>query len=168
MNLTPDEVKRLFKYDPDTGIVTRRADAGNGCRVGDVVGNTKWDGYARTKIDGKSYLLHRIIYLYMTGAMPVEHIDHINHESSDNRWCNLRSVSPTMNHRNRALAPNNTSGVTGVGWHKGTCKWKASITTGGKKKHLALFEDWFEAVCCRKSAENKHGFHENHGSTSCL
>ena len=30
-------------------------------------------------------------------------------------------------------------------------------------QNLGAFDDWFEAVCARKSAEAKKGFHENHG-----
>jgi len=32
----------------------------------------------------------------------------------------------------------------------------AGITYGGKHKHLGTYDNWFDAVCARKSAENKY------------
>jgi len=38
------------------------------------------------------------------------------------------------------------------------------IGNNWKKINLINTKDFFEACCARKSAENKYGFHENHGS----
>ena len=35
-------------------------------------------------------------------------------------------------------------------------KWRAVMRLKGKTIHLGLFEDWFDAVCARKSAENRY------------
>jgi len=49
----------------------------------------------------------------------------------------------------------------------GTNKYRVRIRTDNTEKYLGLFESFFEACCVRKSAENKYGFHENHGKTLC-
>lgn len=99
----------------------------------------------------------------MTGSWPKEQIDHINHVRSDNRWINLREATNQENCKNRSISIRNKSGVVGVRWTKGKTKWAAYIHVNSKDKYLGFFFDKFEAICARKSAENKHGFHANHG-----
>ena len=54
----------------------------------------------------------------------------------------------------------------GISKIKETGRWRAKIATQKNRyTHLGVFSDFFEAVCCRKSAENKHGYHKNHGKT---
>lgn len=52
-----------------------------------------------------------------------------------------------------AKKKNNTSGVTGVSWDKRDCRWVAYISPQKKKKSLGMYDDYFNAVCARKSAE---------------
>lgn len=56
------------------------------------------------------------------------------------------------------LDPRNRSGVKGVRWRKERGVWEARISQG--EQHLLYYGlDFFEAVCCRKSAELKfYGF----------
>lgn len=42
-------------------------------------------------------------------------------------------------------------------------RWVAYIKLKGKEKHLGYFCHFFDAVCARKSAEDRYGFHTNHG-----
>lgn len=60
-------------------------------------------GYVKFYLKGfTTYLLHRLIWLYVTGSFPPEgmEIDHINRIRNDNRWCNLRLVNSTENKLN--------------------------------------------------------------------
>ena len=50
---------------------------------------------------------------------------------------------------------NNTSGVNGVSRCQG--KWQARITVNKKCHYLGIYDDWFDAVCARKSAEYIYG-----------
>jgi hypothetical protein len=50
---------------------------------------------------------------------------------------------------------NNTSGHTGIVWHKGAGKWTAEIMFKRKKYHLGLFVDIDDAIEARKMAEEK-------------
>ena len=162
--ITQTEVKRLFRYDPKTGLLTRRIDVGKKSKKGDTVGSTDGQGYIQTQINGKHYMLHRLIYLYMTGNLPKNQIDHINHNRSDNRWCNLRVVSHRGNGINQTRSKRNTSGIVGVSWNKLECKWKTFISDKSELIYLGSYTSLFEAACVRKAAEIKYGYHENHGA----
>ena len=123
------------------------------------------DGYRVVSIDGKIYLIHRIIWLHVHGELliPDQQIDHINGDPLDNRLVNLRVVNRQENGRNAKRPKSNKSGVVGVGWHKANQKWQAYIKVSKKSIHLGVFTDFDQAVKVRKAAEIKHGFHSNHG-----
>ena len=120
--------------------------------------------YRFVSVDGKEQLLHRALWEAANGTIPEGmQIDHINGNTLDNRLENLRVVTHQENARNQKRRNDNTSGVTGVSWNKKKQKWEARITDNGKLVFLGLHDDWFEAVCARKSAEKRLGYHENHG-----
>ena len=83
-------------------------------------------------------------------------VDHINHNTKDNRKSNLRVVTRSQNNMNRSLQSNNTSGVTGVCFDKRLGKWSARITVNKQTINLGLFVDFNEAVDARKCAEIKY------------
>lgn len=76
-------------------------------------------------------------------------VDHINHNTLDNRKCNLRKVTTRGNQLNKR---NNTSGCPGVRWHSQGKKWNARITIKGKEKSLGMFNTFEEAVKARYEA----------------
>ena len=163
MKVTQERLKEVLSYDPDTGIFTWLVDSRNGCKAGDIAGCTEGHGYIAIGVNRIIYKAHRIAFLYMTGAFPKDHVDHINGIKDDNRWLNLRDVTPADNQKNAKKRIDNTSGVTGVYWDKKRNKLKVQIRAGGEQLHLGSFDDFFEACCIRKSAEVRYGYHENHG-----
>lgn len=122
----------------------------------DLVINHKWrlstQGYIMTTVDGKVILLHRLI----TGAKEGEVVDHINHQTLNNLDENLRVCSRQENGRNSKLNKNNTSGITGVTWHKSAKKWHAQIMVSRKTISLGLFVNINDAIVARKAAEVKY------------
>lgn len=74
----------------------------------------------------------------------------------------LRNVDGQENTKNKRKYQNNSSGVAGVHRWRET-QWRAQITINKIKTHLGLYDDFFNAVCARKSAELKAQFHVNHG-----
>lgn len=54
------------------------------------------------------------------------------------------------------LNANNTSGYTGVYWHRKTERWVASITFKGKNYYLGSYVDIQDAVKARKHGEKMH------------
>lgn len=160
--LTQARLKELFHYDPDTGIFIflRHRYAS---KIGTQAGNFD-DGYLKIKIDGKSYLLHRLAYLYVTGNFPTKNLDHKDLNRSNNAFLNLRPSEQYQNTCNVRRYSNNTSSVKGVSWHKQNSKWTAYIYYKRKRHYLGTFkllEDAENAV--RAKREELHGEFANHG-----
>jgi len=102
----------------------------------------------------------------MEGYTPEYEMDHINRIPNDNRWQNIRHVTPTCNHRNKNIMSTNTSGVTGVTWYKPTQKWTSQICVNGKVSRLGYFQNFKNAVKARWKAEVKHNWPECNSGTS--
>ena len=159
-------LKELLLYNPDTGVFTRRLNTRNRFKAGQIAGSLTSKGYIDLSLDRKTYSAHRMAWLYIHGVEPVDQIDHINHNRSDNRLANIREVSASENSRNRSCYSRSSKKggpLMGVRWDKDRGRWLAQIKIGGIAKHLGRHKDLFSAICARKSAELKHGFHSNHG-----
>lgn len=165
MTIDRDKVMKLLKYDRKTGLFSWRVDVGRwgrikaGSQAGCLCGT--W-GYIIINIGGVTYRAHRLAWLILYGRWPNGDIDHKNHVRSDNKLLNLREVSHACNLKNQKLRETNTTGIMGVVRSKGN-NWTSGIWVDNKSKYLGFHKDFFEACCSRKSAENKYGFHENHG-----
>lgn len=115
--ISAERLRELLDYNPETGVFTWRASRQGHVKAGDVCGSLG-NGYRQTKINGQMYLLHRLAFLWMLGEMPFQ-VDHINRNPSDNRWCNLRPCTSSLNRVNRAhTARSGYRGVVpnGNGW----------------------------------------------------
>ena len=76
-------------------------------------------------------------------------VDHINHDTFDNRKCNLRYCTHQQNQINQDLQRNNTSGVAGVSWYQPRRKYRARIKIGQIDIHLGYYETFLEATQAR-------------------
>lgn len=97
--------------------------------------------------DGKT----RAVYMHreITGAAAGECVDHINHNTLDNRGVNLRTCTQSENMKNQNSHRGSSSKYLGVYRHK--CgKWQAHIRTGGNLKYLGLFESDIIAAAALK------------------
>lgn len=146
----------LFRYDPETGFLFNK-------RTGLKAGYVNDRGYRLIEHNGTNYKAHRIAWTIYHGMPPTGQIDHINQEKDDNRIINLRDVDALTNRRNLKMHKSNTSGVTGVCFHKSKNKWRAKIKVKSKEIWLGDFDDFKKAVDVRHIAEIIYGFHENHG-----
>lgn len=162
--LTQERVKELFDYDPEVGDLIRKVRTSSRRNKGEVAGYHHPNGYIYIKIDSGKYLIHRVIFIHVTGSLPVNEVDHINGKKDDNRWCNLRDVTKAENLKNKKLHKNNTSGVCGVGYDKGQKAFRARISDGKRKDvHIGYFKNFDDAVKARRNAEESNGYHKNHG-----
>lgn len=114
-----------------------------------------YNGYITTNnyIDKRYPRLLKMHRLVMQERNPNVYIDHINHNPTDNRKCNLRATTPSQNARNHKLSTSNTSGVTGVVFQKASQKWLARIGVDYNTIVLGAYDTFDEAVMARKNAE---------------
>ena len=167
MTITQEELKKLLHYNPDTGVFTwlkARTGVKKNNTAGSIMTNDDGKSYYRIMCKGVRYFSHRLAWFYIHLEWPKCEIDHINGNGCDNRLINLRSVTRLENRKNRRKPSNNSSGISGVYWNKREVSWKVQISVNRKKFCLGTFDNIFDAVCARKNAEIKHGFHKNHGS----
>jgi len=151
--ITQEYLKQLFDYQD--GQLIRKVCRSRLGKAEEAVGNfDKKSGYYRTSLKGKTYLLHRLIFLYHNGYTP-EFIDHIDGDSTNNKIENLRPATKKENCRNRSAHKNNSSGFKNVSWHKKHEKWSVSIYVESKKKHFGYFEDIELADLVAQEARNK-------------
>ncbi|MEO0975954.1 MAG: HNH endonuclease signature motif containing protein [Pseudomonadota bacterium] len=125
--ITPSSLRELLSYNRDTGELVWRYRAAKWFhRHRDYVAwNRKYadrqaftavngDGYLHGNVHGRTLLAHRVAYAIHYGEWP-NHIDHINHVTTDNRLENIRSVTQAENNRNRRLTPKDTAMREGTG-----------------------------------------------------
>jgi hypothetical protein len=137
--ITQARLKELFDYDPKTGNFIWRVSRGSRARIGAVTGKASTNGRLQLFVDGQLHQLHRAAWVYMTGSQPEGQIDHINGIRDDNRFSNLRDVTPSENCQNKRTArADSSSGLIGVSPRvDGT--WRARIVINGKRISLGSF-----------------------------
>lgn len=162
MSLTYERASELLSYDPITGVLTWSVK--RGCRApGQRAGNfhRQPGGYQRryVRVDGRVYMEHRVAWLLHYGRWPDHHIDHIDHDATNNRIKNLRLAlnNQADNQTHQKRRSDNSSGYSGVSWSSRAKKWKVQITVDGKSRHLGLFTD--KEAAAAKYAEAKRAYH---------
>lgn len=178
--LPPQEqlLKRL-EYRPDTGELlwlpraesefeglayapARHAKSWNTKNAGrPALASLMSNGYRHGMFDCVDFLQHRVIWKLWHGTEP-DFIDHINGQRSDNRIGNLRSLTYTMNMRNRRISSNNTSGCPGVYFDAKAQRWAVQIEVDGEVRYIGRWRDKGDAIAARVSATAGLGFTNRH------
>jgi hypothetical protein len=107
------------------------------------------DQYLATRIRGKRFFLHRIIWEMFVGPIPDKMvIKHIDGNRSNNRISNLRLVTRSQIqsdlHKPRHRI-GRTSEFLGVSWCATNQRWVSYIHSNGKNHYLGSFTSEFEA-----------------------
>ncbi len=98
--------------------------------------------------------MHRIIM----GAQKGQQVDHINHNTLDNRRENLRLCTHTENQHNQKPRTGGSSIYKGVCLYKDSNKWGARIQINGQSHWLGVFSDEHVAALAYDAAARKlHG-----------
>ena len=131
-SLTDSDLRRLnnlFKYDPDTGILTRKITTSSRAIAGMEVGCKAGNGYLVCRALGQLMYVHRIaMHLILNSDFPdCFAVDHKNKNTTDNRRCNLRLLTNSENSHNRSLPG------TGVYFSNRDSRWVAEIMLYGRK-----------------------------------
>lgn len=157
-----EDVRALFFYDFNTGHLTRRSclpnsKSKNEHLIGKSCTCSDGKGYLITSIRKKLYRVHRLVWFYVHGVWPINDIDHVNGNRSDNRIENLREATRGANGQNRTVRNrNNTSGHPGVYWDKAKGKWCAEIKIKRKKISLGVHTSKESAIAARMEGKRKY------------
>jgi hypothetical protein len=115
-----------------------------------------FDGFCfvpRISIKGKCFFLHRVIMDCPKGLV----VDHINHNTLDNRKENLRICTYTQNKMNSQKHNFNTSSkYKGVYRQKNCIRFNAMITVNKKHIYLGGFENEIDAAIAYNNAALIH------------
>jgi hypothetical protein len=173
-------LRQLLRYDPGTGKLfwkgrapdlfaegghsqEHRARLFNDRYAGtEALSAINRQGYPHGSVLGCNYLAHRVIWALVTGECLDAEIDHIDGNPANNRIENLRVVDRKGNMMNVALRKKNTTGAHGIQLMK-SGKWRARIKDNGREVHLGYFYSKDAAIAARKAAQQKYGYHANHG-----
>lgn len=131
--------QKSLHYEPQTGIFTWRS----GKRKGQPAG-TRHDerGFLKVTIKNKRHLLHRLAWLWMTGAMPRSDIRHRNGDHGDNSWGNL--VEANRMQRSITRGPMRLPTLIEGIWSVGDC-FEATMPTSTSLISLGTFSTIDEA-----------------------
>lgn len=161
------KLRSQLSYNPETGEFKWK-ESGSGRRKNLVAGTIKRQRedrnvWRKIVFDQQEYTSGQLAWALMTGKLPDFIVDHIDQDSLNDRWSNLRPGDNCVDQRNNKKSSRNTTGIVGVKWHKTSSKYHAFIGAGGKQKYLGSSEDFFEAVCIRKKAELEFNYSPLHG-----
>ena len=180
MKLTKSLIRDLLNYNEDSGLFTWKerdaswfkretsCNAWNARYSGKEAGTLSVNaaGYPRVfiRVLGKGYVASRLAFIWMGEDLPKQ-VDHLDRDSTNNSWINLRCSTHRENMRNKSKSKNNTSGVTGVTWNTQAGKWKARVEVGNKEHFLGYFskEDLDLAAMEVMEFRYEHGFSVGHG-----
>lgn len=112
----------------------------------DVSWHAKWNPHTSSYYVKSSFnksvnqkTLH--LHSFLIGAKHNETIDHIDHDSLNNRMYNLRKTTCAKNTKHRkSRNTNNTSGYRNVSWSNSDNAWLVQLQVNGKNKVLGKFD----------------------------
>lgn len=176
--LPPVELlRKLLRYEPETGkLFWRQRSQDMFCRNQDFV---RWNNrYSETEamaaahsngykfgtlLKYKNIRAHRAAWAIYYGKWPTGEIDHIDGDKQNNKICNLRDVTVSINRKNSKKRTDNKSGYTGVLYVPCKKKYMARIQSDNKIK-CKLFDCKHEANKWRLEQYGSLGFTERHGT----
>jgi hypothetical protein len=121
-------------------------------KTGQVLKPFSTGRYMVIELKGKGVKVHRLVAQhFLNNNLKKSFVDHIDTNTSNNHFSNLRYSTPSENTINRNKFTNNTTGFTGVYWNNETKKWRVRVA----KKHIGYFYSFDEAKEARIKAVNK-------------
>lgn len=154
--LTADILRKLLRYEPETGHLfwRHRSEEFTVSGANSVTQETRrWNsrhagrpaltsphptkGYLTGCVLSVPIKAHIAAWAIFHGVWPAGIVDHRNRNTADNWIKNLRLASAGENARNRRAHRGSASGLKGVAPYRD--KWKAVITVNGRFVYLGLF-----------------------------
>ena len=146
------EVRDVLDYDPESGVFLWRGGRGNRARIGTVAGRAAPGRHRQISIKGQRYQAHHLAWLLVHGSWPTQLVDHANGNPDDNRICNIRQCTHSLNAANSRPRSDSQTGVKGVA-KSNTCeRFEAYIRVGGQRRYLGLYKTVEEAALVAERA----------------
>lgn len=98
--LTAYRLREVLRYDPETGLaywLTGTASYPPGRLATKPFFRQGKKDHISLTIDGKSYTMGRLAFLYMTGEWPKHLAEHWDGDKHNNKWSNLRDATRQQN-----------------------------------------------------------------------
>ena len=138
------DIDRVFVYVD--GALIRRSTMKRGYK--------RPDGYVYSRLLGRQYPEHRLVFLLHKGYLP-EQVDHMNGIRCDNRIENLRDATHAQNCMNRKPMGRSSKGCY---WQEKRGKWIAQIGFKGKRITIGYFNTEHEAsLAYEEKSKELHG-----------
>lgn len=141
-------VHQALRYEPENGFFYSR-------RTGQRLIARHGAGYISIRLAGRSWLGHRLAWIYVHGRWPINQLDHINGNRADNRIENLRECTNAQNCQN-VRAHKDGVGLVGITFEKRRSRWTAGIGVNGKRIWLGYFGTADEAHNAYLAAKRKY------------
>jgi hypothetical protein len=156
-DISVQRLRELLDYDPSTGLFTWRVTHHPKCKAGAIAGTKGTAKYVVVCIDRVLHYAHRLAFLHVMGRPAVGDVDHVDGDTRNNRWANLREGTRGQNMQNRRPISNNATGFLGVCKYRG--RFAAQITVNGVHQNLGVFDTAEEAhEAYIKSKRSLHEF----------
>lgn len=149
--LTQDMLKRLLRFDPESGHFQWNEKTATHTVVGSQAGGIDNRGYWRIRLFGQAYAAHRLAWFYVHGDWPKGDLDHINGNRTDNRLANLREVTRSVNMQNLRKG---RKGLLGVRLHKSGL-FEARIVADGTRRTIGYYGTEEEAHAAYLTAKRQ-------------
>jgi hypothetical protein len=136
-DVTVEQLKAKVSYDPDTGVFIWKKHKIKE-KIGTIAGSTD-ELYTKIFINSRSYLAHRLAWLYVYGTWPKDQLDHKDRNKKNNRISNLRECGYSENCYNQ-VRHKGISGYHGVGLDKVRNQYFAKIMINREETWLGYFD----------------------------
>lgn len=156
-----EKFREVFEYID--GQIYWKITKGSRAKKGNKAGKLRKDGYYDVGLDGKYYLVHRVIFALIHGYLP-EVVDHIDRNPKNNLIVNLRPATYTNNSWNSGISANNSTGVKGVRKTTRNNKYEARIAANNQTYQVGTFDSLEEAeLAIQNFRIEKHTDYACHG-----
>lgn len=161
--LDPSVVKAVLDYDPSIGImIWRDTPCHRNARAGSEAGciirsydRLRVYRFVTITINRQKYKRSRLAFVWMTGEWPEHQIDHINGNSLDDRWCNLREATALQNAWNHKRRAKSSSLPMGIRTNP-SGRYSARLQVNKKMIQIGTFDTIKEAENAYATARKKY------------
>jgi hypothetical protein len=163
IGIDPEKTMVLIIRSPKYGIKEVLIDSEDY----DKIKNKRWcvsyDSKAKEFYVKDTNNIYGFLHRFILNAKKGMEVDHINHNTLDERKENLRQCNRFENARNSKISRCNTSGYKGVCYNNKRKKWASYIYYCRKRLHIGYYETQKEAAL-----HYNHYAQMLHGEFSCL